>query len=93
MALSISSLADHKTATGYDLIINSTSAGFNQEELQLPENILTPESFLYDLSYSKDASVNTPFLEWGISNIFSVGRCATQNAHDKNQVALNEAII
>lgn len=67
-ALSLSSLAEHKSTTGYDLIINSTSAGFNQEELQLPQNILTSGTFLYDLSYSKDASVNTPFLEWGISN-------------------------
>ena len=65
---SLESLASDKTTAGYDLIINSTSAGFNQEKLELPQSILTPESFLYDLSYSKDATVNTPFLEWAISN-------------------------
>jgi shikimate dehydrogenase len=45
----------------YDLIINSTSAGLTGNALQLPNTIITEQSWCYDIMYGKQG---TPFLDW-----------------------------
>ena len=43
-----------------EILINSTSAGIKNQSLELPEDILTKDMCIYDLSYSLE---DTPFLE------------------------------
>jgi shikimate dehydrogenase len=45
----------------FDLIINGTSASLQGEVLDLPDNLLSKQSFCYDMVYGKGA---TPFLKW-----------------------------
>ena len=45
----------------YDLIINATAAGLKGGAPNLPNRIIGPASFCYDLSYSQS---ETPFLQW-----------------------------
>ncbi|RPG49020.1 MAG: shikimate dehydrogenase [Gammaproteobacteria bacterium TMED1] len=47
----------------YDLIINATSAAFNDERLDLPPSILCDSSCCYDLTYGRKVN-ETPFLIW-----------------------------
>ena len=42
-----------------EILINSTSAGIQNQSLELPKDILTKDMCIYDLSYSFD---DTPFL-------------------------------
>ncbi|MGH8529672.1 MAG: shikimate dehydrogenase [Nevskiales bacterium] len=46
----------------FDLIINGTSAGLNDELPPLPDDLLKPGSVAYDMVY---AEVATPFVHWG----------------------------
>ena len=46
----------------FDLIINSTSAGLNAEVPALPDGVLAPGAWVYDLMY---ASEPTAFVTWG----------------------------
>ena len=45
----------------YDIIINATSLGHQGKSPPLPNGLISPQTFCYDLSYGKIAS---PFLEW-----------------------------
>ena len=45
----------------FDLIIHATSLSLQKESLALPETILAPETFCYDLAYGQEP---TPFLNW-----------------------------
>ncbi len=64
-ATSLESLAGSDIFHGFDLVINSTSAAYQGGRLDLPASILNERSQIYDLSYSRDASVATPFVTWG----------------------------
>lgn len=48
----------------YDLIINASAAGLKGRAPDLPNRIIGPDSFCYDLSYSDS---ETPFLRWASS--------------------------
>lgn len=48
----------------FDLIINATSASLLNENIELPDNLLNPQAFCYDMTYSKTL---TPFLLWAKS--------------------------
>ena len=48
----------------FDLIINSTAAGLNAEVPAVPDGILAPGGWVYDLMY---ASEPTAFVKWGRS--------------------------
>jgi len=50
---------------GFDIIINATSMGFDSGAPPIPTNIVGPETFAYDMMYSKD---KTPFLSWCEAN-------------------------
>ena len=43
-----------------DIIVNSTSAGIKNENIELPRDLLSKDIYVYDLSYSQE---DTPFLE------------------------------
>lgn len=45
----------------YDIIINATSLGHYGKSPPLPNGLIGPKTFCYDLSYGKIA---LPFLEW-----------------------------
>ena len=45
----------------FDLIINATAAGLGSDRLQLPDTLMGPSSFAYDLVYGPAAE---PFLAW-----------------------------
>lgn len=45
----------------YDLVINATSASLNQALPPIPDGIVSPASFCYDLAYSDQATV---FMQW-----------------------------
>ena len=47
--------------TPYDLIIHATTLGHTGNRPDLPDGLITPHTFCYDLSYGKAAQ---PFLEW-----------------------------
>lgn len=49
------------SAGAFDLIINATSAGVQRAELALPASLVTPQTFVYDLSYGPAAQ---PFAAW-----------------------------
>jgi len=48
--------------TGYDLIINGTSAGLSQQVPPIPDTILNSNSFCYDMMYN--VSEATAFVRW-----------------------------
>jgi|TARA_B110000483_G_scaffold141911_1_gene169465 shikimate dehydrogenase len=48
----------------FDLIINGTSTSLAGAALELPADILTPNSFCYDMVYAAEP---TPFMSWAIS--------------------------
>lgn len=48
--------------SGFDLIINATSAGVNDGYLSLSPTLFAQHPFCYDLSYGKNRT--TPFVEW-----------------------------
>ena len=58
--LTAGSLEDLAAAPAYDLIINATSAAFNNTAFTLPDNIAHPQTRAYDMTYGRD----TPFLDW-----------------------------
>ena len=43
-----------------DIIVNSTSAGIKNENIELPADILSKDAYVYDLSYSLE---DTPFIK------------------------------
>jgi len=45
----------------FDVVINATSMGFDNDMPPLPENIINADTFAYDMMYSKN---KTPFLAW-----------------------------
>ena len=45
----------------FDLIINGTAASLANELIQLPDNIITPETHCYDMAY---ADSDTVFVQW-----------------------------
>ncbi len=45
----------------FDIVINGTSASLGGERPALPDHILSPTSYCYDMMYAKEA---TPFIEW-----------------------------
>ena len=47
--------------TGYDLIINGTSAGLSGDALSLPETLISAGTCCYDMVYSRQS---TPFNAW-----------------------------
>jgi shikimate dehydrogenase len=47
--------------TGFDLIINATSAGLTGAVPALPEAVLAAQTFCYDMSYAR---AGTAFLQW-----------------------------
>lgn len=55
---------DSIKGTRYDLIINGTSAGIDDNLPPLPDDILAPEAVTYDLMYARQP---TAFVRWGQS--------------------------
>ena len=49
----------------YDVVINATSAGIKGESFEFPSNIISPDTFCYDLSYGL---TQTPFVTWAYEN-------------------------
>lgn len=56
-AVAMDDLSDHK----FDLIINATSSGIGGDIPALPEAIIYPQTYCYDMFYQKG---DTPFLTW-----------------------------
>jgi shikimate dehydrogenase len=48
-------------AAAFDLVINATAAGHARASLDLPRNLVTPQTLVYDLTYGQAAA---GFLEW-----------------------------
>ena len=48
-------------AKHYDLIIHATSAALQSSELELPREIIGPQTYCYDLLYG---DADTPFMQW-----------------------------
>ncbi|MBK1733981.1 shikimate dehydrogenase [Halorhodospira abdelmalekii] len=46
---------------GFELIVNTTAAGLQGENLELPDDVLAPGGTAYDLVY---ADTETPFIRW-----------------------------
>lgn len=55
---------DEFTGEPFDLIINATSAGLSDIDLNLPNSLITPSTCCYDMVYGK----LTQFLQWAESN-------------------------
>jgi len=66
-----------------DIIINSTSAGINNQSHELPEDIITKDVYIYDLSYSSE---DTPFLKLAKSR-------GIENYHDGIGMLINQAAL
>ena len=49
----------------YDLIINGTAAGLNNEVAPVPDEVLGVNSICYDMMYNIDA--NTAFVDWALT--------------------------
>jgi shikimate dehydrogenase len=49
----------------FDLVINATSAGLQGQTPAIPEDILSPRSWCYDMVYS---STPTPFVQWSLAH-------------------------
>ncbi|WP_318377430.1 shikimate dehydrogenase [Enterobacter sp.] len=56
-AVAMDQLRDHE----FDLIINATSSGISGEIPAIPESLVHPHLYCYDMFYQKG---NTPFLNW-----------------------------
>lgn len=54
-----------EAAGNFDLIINATSMGFDNEAPPIPTSIFSAKSFAYDMMYSR---TSTPFLTWCANN-------------------------
>ncbi|WP_394173110.1 shikimate dehydrogenase [Thalassotalea litorea] len=52
---------DELTDTGYDLIINATSAGLAAQKPDVPATIINPNTFCYDMVYQ---AMPTGFMQW-----------------------------
>lgn len=52
---------DLKNETGFDVVINATSMGFDSDAPPVPSNAVSQDTFAYDMMYSKQ---QTPFLAW-----------------------------
>lgn len=52
---------DELKPTNYDIIIHATSLGHQGKSPHLPNGLITPYTYCYDLSYGKIAE---PFLDW-----------------------------
>jgi len=48
-------------AAAFDLVVNATAAGHARTSLDLPRNLVTPQTLVYDLTYGQAAA---EFLEW-----------------------------
>ena len=66
-----------------EILINSTSAGIKNQSLELPEDILTKDMCIYDLSYSLE---DTPFLELVKSK-------GIENYHDGIGMLIHQAAL
>lgn len=68
--------------TGFDLIINATSASLNSERMALPGVVLKSTTLCYDLAYSRTGL--TTFVEWaleqGVQGIDGLGMLVEQAA-------------
>jgi shikimate dehydrogenase len=60
-AIEVCSFADLAGRGAFDIIINATSAGLRGEQPPFPASLVAPQSFCYDLAYSRNA---TPFVAW-----------------------------
>ncbi len=56
---------DLETARAFDLVVNATSAGLKGQTPPFPPAVVGPESFCYDLVYSRG---DTPFVAWSREN-------------------------
>lgn len=79
-SIKCASLSELKT--GFDLIINATSASLSAEQIILPKLILKPTTLCYDLAYSRTGP--TSFVEWataqGLSAYDGLGMLVEQAA-------------
>ena len=66
-----------------EILINSTSAGIKNQSLELPEDILTKDMCIYDLSYSFE---DTPFLKLAKSK-------GIENYHDGIGMLIHQAAL
>ena len=66
-----------------DLVINTTSAGVLDQDLEIPNNLFTKETYAYDLSYSKS---ETPFIQMA-KNL------GVKKAHDGIGMLINQAAL
>ena len=66
-----------------EILINSTSAGIKNQSLELPEDILTTDMCIYDLSYSFE---DTPFLKLAKSK-------GIENYHDGIGMLIHQAAL
>ena len=66
-----------------EILINSTSAGIKNQSLELPEDILTRDMCIYDLSYSFE---DTPFLKLAKSK-------GIENYHDGIGMLIHQAAL
>ena len=66
-----------------DIIVNSTSAGIKNENIELPRDLLSKDIYVYDLSYSQE---DTPFLELVKSR-------GIENYHDGIGMLIHQAAL
>ncbi len=66
-----------------DIIVNSTSAGIKNENIELPRDLLSKDIYVYDLSYSQE---DTPFLELVKSR-------GIENYHDGLGMLIHQAAL
>ena len=66
-----------------DIIVNSTSAGIKNENIELPRDLLSKDIYVYDLSYSQE---DTPFLELAKSR-------GIENYHDGLGMLIHQAAL
>ena len=66
-----------------DIIVNSTSAGIKNENIELPRDLLSKDIYVYDLSYSQE---DTPFLEL-------VNSRGIENYHDGIGMLIHQAAL
>jgi shikimate dehydrogenase len=50
--------------TPFEIVVNATSAGLHGEQPPFPATIVGPDSFCYDLAYSRG---DTPFVKWALA--------------------------
>ena len=66
-----------------DIIVNSTSAGIKNENIELPEDLLSKDTYVYDLSYSLE---DTPFIKL-------VKSSGIENYNDGIGMLINQAAL